>query len=77
MAQMAAVADQRLSPFAALSAPQVLSWIAAAAMRGRWRIIGETLGMGRHVFALDREMRARCELLAETEARSPLAQKAA
>jgi hypothetical protein len=46
-------------------------------MRGRWRIIRETLGMGRHVFALDREMRARCELLAETEARSPLARKAA
>jgi flavin-dependent dehydrogenase len=77
MAQMAAVADQRLSPFAALPAPQVLSWIAAAAMRGRWSIIGETMGMGRHVFALDREMRARCELLAETGARSPLTGKAA
>ena len=77
MARMVAVIDRQLSPFEALPVPRVLSWITAAALRGRWRVIPEILGMGRRALAADCEMRLRCALLAETEALLPLAQKAA
>ena len=43
---------------------------AAAALRGSWRVLGETLKMGRNAIALRRELRARLELLAEAEAAS-------
>ena len=76
-ARMVAVIDRQLSPFEALPIPQVLSWITAAALRGRWRVIPEILGMGRRALAADCEMRLRCALLAEAEALLPLAQKAA
>ncbi len=77
MARMVAVIDRQLSPFEALPVPQVLSCITAAALRGRWRVIPEILGMGRRALAADREMRLRCELLAEAEALLSLARKAA
>src|SRR5439155_25079105 len=44
MARMVAVIDRQLSPFEALPVPRVLSWITAAALRGRWRVIPEILG---------------------------------
>lgn len=68
MARMVEVIDRRISPFDAVPTGQLLSWVTSAALHGRWRVIGEMVGMGRHAWTVDREIRLRNELLAETDA---------
>ena len=76
VARMVAIMERQLSPFEALPVPRVVSWITAAALRGRWRVVAEMLGIGRRALAMDREMRARCNLLLEAQT-LPLARDAA
>jgi 2-polyprenyl-6-methoxyphenol hydroxylase-like FAD-dependent oxidoreductase len=71
MARIVAVIDRRLPLSEALPVTQLLSWITAASLRGRWRVIPEMLGMARHAWAAGREMRMRSELLARAEALFP------
>ncbi len=64
-ARMVAVVERRLSPFNAMPASQILQWILGAAVRGRWGVLGQIFELGQRAWAVNREMRARIELLAE------------
>jgi flavin-dependent dehydrogenase len=59
--------EHEVSPYAAMRGSDVLRWMLAAALRGRPRVIGEFLAMGKRGSRVKRELQLRERLLADLD----------
>ncbi len=61
--RMADTFEHRVSPYDAFPVPKLLAWTLGGALKGRPRLVGQFLAMGRHVGAITKELNVRKGLL--------------
>jgi menaquinone-9 beta-reductase len=64
LARLARTLDHGLSPYAVFPGPAIVRWVAAAALRGRVRVVPEFVRMARRQVQVNRELARRRALLA-------------
>lgn len=64
--RMVRMMEHELSPYEVFAVPQIFRWTLAAALKGRPRVLGEFLAMGKRATAFQKELAHRRRLVAET-----------